>query len=301
MSNRREEEKAVTPVVGGRAPFTQEVANLGRTLITNYPETNRDGSTTLDAANEGAGQAWRFRSSIRQKVLDILFFLNCNDAFAGTLVARIYDITGQAGTTGRPTGAALATSDAKTQADLQDSVWQLVNFHFSTPYVLDPDKSYAFVVELTACTGGELYVGIDTSDPIHNGNYCYAVGAGWVADDSIDVCFYVYESLILDTDGTPVSIVKNNRYYVFDLDTSVVRADVAIGLQAILTAAGAPYATYLLVIQIGGGISYRINDVANALLTPAAGEYWDNFEFTELYITNAAVAGTARIQVEYRV
>ena len=105
----------------------------------------------------------------------------------------------------------------------------------------------------------------------------------------------------LTSGGAPPVLQPNNRYHVFEIDTSEERDDEALGLATILEEAGAAYSPYITITAVGGGFSYKINSEDNALNTAMLGEEWEDFEITEIYVTNAAVAGTAKIHVEYRV
>ena len=94
---------------------------------------------------------------------------------------------------------------------------------------------------------------------------------------------------------------RGNRYHVFDIDTSVARNNVPLGLKEYLDPYDVKHAIYMTVLAVGGGFTYRVNSGAESLCTAVIGDEWDEFEITEVYITNAAVAGTAQIHVEYRV
>jgi len=105
-------------------------------------------------------------------------------------------------------------------------------------------------------------------------------------------------------EGLPTIVVikpeYNNRYQVFSINTGVVHTDDSLGLKDILTKHGAFYASYMSVLAIGGGFSYKVNSKGNNSLTASIGEEWSEFEIEEIFITNAAVAGTALIYVEWR-
>ncbi|MBA7491255.1 hypothetical protein ES702_01800 [subsurface metagenome] len=105
--------------------------------------------------------------------------------------------------------------------------------------------------------------------------------------------------------GVPQIIVampqRSNRYHIFDIDTNVVRANVPLGLKEYLDKYDVEHAIYMTVLAIGGGFTYRMNSGVESLCTAVVGDEWEAFEFTEIFITNPAVAGTAQIHVEYRV
>lgn len=101
---------------------------------------------------------------------------------------------------------------------------------------------------------------------------------------------------------TPSPIARlNNRHHVFEIDTSEAHSDEAVGLATILKDAGVSHANYLLVVAVGGGFSYKVNSTTSPSNDASVGEEWERYEITEIYVTNAATAGTAKIHVEYRV
>jgi hypothetical protein len=206
----REEERTLATREGGRVPFTQWLENLKynfRDEVIRYSLIYRDGQFTLNAVGEGAGQAWIFDDVVPRRITDILFYLNCSADFNGSFVAMIYAVTGTPGTDAVPAGVALATSDAKTQADLVAGSWQLCNLHFSTSIVLDPGVFYAFVIELSVHAAGDLLVGRDETIPTAEGNYCSEDGAGWAASTTIANCYYVYENYLGEGVGMPMDVI----------------------------------------------------------------------------------------------
>jgi len=101
------------------------------------------------------------------------------------------------GTSSLPTGSALATSTAKTQADVGES-FGLVEFTFGTPYTTVAGSNYVITLKVTRSAGtSNISFGSDTSSSTHPGNACYNTGVGWNAYDTRDLCFYV----ISDTNG----------------------------------------------------------------------------------------------------
>lgn len=95
---------------------------------------------------------------------------------------------------------------------------------------------------------------------------------------------------------TPVLVqeIKNSQYKNFDLDTSVARTDEPLGLRDMGIVADS-----ITILAVGGGFSYRLNSRTNDLTTAVLGLSETEFEIEEIYITNAAVAGTAIIRVNW--
>lgn len=92
-----------------------------------------------------------------------------------------------------------------------------------------------------------------------------------------------------------------NCYHIFTLNTATAHTDYPIGLKDLLKSLGVDYATYFTIDAVGGGFSYKVNSTEFGSYVAAAGDEWTDFELTEIYITNLAVAGTLQIYVEYRV
>lgn len=102
----------------------------------------------------------------------------------------------------------------------------------------------------------------------------------------------------------PVTVITErfpNCYRIFDLDLATVRTDEPLGLADILKGAGVEFATYMSIVAIASGFSFKVNNTGFDAITASVGLEWDEFEITEIFITNTAGAGTARIEVEYRV
>ena len=94
---------------------------------------------------------------------------------------------------------------------------------------------------------------------------------------------------------------RGNRYHIFDINTATARANEALGLKEYLDKYDVKHAIYMTILAVGGGFTYRLNSGAESLCTAVVCDEWEDFEFTEIFITNPSVAGTARIHVEYRV
>ena len=92
-----------------------------------------------------------------------------------------------------------------------------------------------------------------------------------------------------------------NRYKLFRVDLSEVRADEPLGIGDLIKGVGAPYASYLSIITVPAAFQFKLNSTDSDAIDAAVGLEWDDFEITEVFITNTAGAGTALINVEYRV
>jgi len=90
----------------------------------------------------------------------------------------------------------------------------------------------------------------------------------------------------------------NNRYKVFSLNLAAVRTDEPLGIKALVEAQGVKYARFVTILALPAAMSYRLNSKNADQVSATLGEEIE-FEIEEMYITNAALAGTAIIWVEY--
>jgi len=154
---------------------------------------NDDGQLAINGVGEGYGQAF---ANVNQHVLCAAkFLLLYTIAQNFSWVANLYACTGTPGSNGKPTGAALATSDTHDGSELAlTKAW--ITHTFAAPYTLLGNTNYCIVVEITAYTSGNLAVRRDATTLAHAGNACYNVGAGWFASPTRDCLFEIDEEAI---------------------------------------------------------------------------------------------------------
>ncbi len=92
-----------------------------------------------------------------------------------------------------------------------------------------------------------------------------------------------------------------NRYKLFRVDLSVAKTDEPLGVADLLAGLGQLYASYMSILTVPNAFTFKLNSTDMDAIDAAVGLEMDNFEVTEIFITNAATAGTALINVEYRV
>lgn len=92
-----------------------------------------------------------------------------------------------------------------------------------------------------------------------------------------------------------------NRYKIFRVDLSVVHADEPLGIADLIKGVGALYASYMSIITVPAAFTFKLNSTDMDPIDAAVGLEQEDFEITEIFITNAALAGTALVNVEYRV
>ncbi len=135
----------------------------------------------------------------------------------------------------------------------------------------------------------------------------------------LDVLINRIERLIAATTGVPIDEIPTieviapppevvisqprlpNRYKLFRIDLTEVRADEPLGLADLLAGVGQPYASYMSIITVPAAFTFKLNSTDMDAIDAAVGLEQESFEITEIFITNAALAGTALINVEYRV
>lgn|GEM_PF-3127185 len=134
----------------------------------------------------------------------------------------------------------------------------------------------------------------------------------------LDVLINRIERLIAATTGVPVDELPTeivipppevvisepllpNRYKLFRIDLTVAHDNEPIGLSDLLKGVGVPHASYMSIITVPAAFTFKLNSTDMDAIDAAVGLEWDGFEITEIFITNAVLAGTALINVEYRV
>lgn len=175
------------------------------TLIASYAETNQDSFFALqdehpsdvDGQYSAAGQSFQTTTSMRLK--NAVFYMMKTGLPTGTMTAQLYAHSGVYGTSSKPTGAALATSDAFDCSTL-GGAYALVNFTFSgaNQYVMAASTSYCIAVVNSGNAVSLVNyprVGADTSAPGAPGNaFFYNDGAWENPGGATDTIFYVYGS-----------------------------------------------------------------------------------------------------------
>jgi len=105
---------------------------------------------------------------------------------AGTYYAKLYTHSGVYGTSGVPTGAALATSAGKAYSDINTGSYQNITFTFSDAYTMSPNASYIFTIETSDANGDGLRFGATNTTTDCNGNAAYYNPSTWTALGTYD-------------------------------------------------------------------------------------------------------------------
>jgi len=172
------------------------VGSTSKTLVDSYSVSNRDESHALSSTqNDGLGQCFTPSSSGTLESVKLLLYKYGTPT--GNAVVKLYAMTGTYGTSGVPTGTALATSDNFDVSTATDSwVEYEITFSGANKYSISASTQYAMQIEWNG--GNEtdyIEVGTDTTSPTHGGNsYAFDNGYYYPYSDE-DNCFSVYANV----------------------------------------------------------------------------------------------------------
>lgn len=168
-------------------------------IIDSYSESNWSTDSSVYAGYIiSYGQSFSV-STYNYTLTSAKFYLKKFGSPTGNITAEIFAHTGTYGSNGKPTGSALATSDAVSIAGLSTSS-QLISFTFSGVNQITLSAGTKYVVVVTY-NGGDssngLSVGGDNVTRSASGNASYSTdNTSWTAYAAIDVIFYVYGNII---------------------------------------------------------------------------------------------------------
>lgn len=154
--------------------------------------TDIGGSKTLKSvASNFLGEA--------TKITSCKFKVQKSGAPTGSVYAKLYAITGTPGSTGKPTGSALATSDAVDVSTLTGA-FQIFTFSGAEQYTMSAATYYEIAVEYTGGDGGSfVQVAYKAAVPGTNGAEQATADSSWAAKNNLTYLYYVYG---LDVPGT---------------------------------------------------------------------------------------------------
>lgn len=182
--------------IGVAIEFTNTTAISGaigqNAVAGTYSERERDGNYQNISAsgNTSGGQAF---TSLQSGVLkSAKFYLYKLAAPTGSAYAKLYASSGTMGSTAKPTGAALATSNAFDVSTLSTTDAALKEFTFPAGTSITAGTDYCIALEYT---GGDstniVRLGYNFTSETHPGNKINYSGT-WSSDSGSDVHFYVY-------------------------------------------------------------------------------------------------------------
>jgi len=191
-------EKMLATVNDSTSDDTQLFFRGSSVVVDSYPESNQ--STGWQMSTAGMDSVGQCFTGTGYGLGSVKFYLKRTGTPTCSLVAKVYAISGSYGTTGLPTGTALATSTPINVDTIPTTGLSLIDFAFTgvNQINLAPSTYYVATVEVSSGSlDGSNYidVGTDNTAPIHTGNPVYKLwGGSWAYGGGIDVVFYVYSS-----------------------------------------------------------------------------------------------------------
>jgi hypothetical protein len=168
-----------------------QVYNI-QSLAAFYNHANADSVSSLNNTSTAIGQSF---TGDGNRINQVYWYIAKVGSPTGNAVCKIYAHTGTFGSSGTPTGSALATSRTFDVADLRvgfDSTHSLIPFQFTTPYKTTNGTKYFAVIEYTnGDASNYVQVAYDGSSPTHEGNLANYAGS-WTAYAGLDLVFYLY-------------------------------------------------------------------------------------------------------------
>lgn len=163
-------------------------AAFAATVIDQYAVSNSDNSHLLGASGPGWGQSFTGNgSSINQA----WFYLARGGNPTGSVVAKIYTMTGTFGSSGKP-GTLLATSNPINVSTIPSNAYSQIYFDFATPYATANGTRYVVTCEYSGGNSSNfLAIAYDSSTPSHPGNGSYKASSGWSGISTQDLVFGV--------------------------------------------------------------------------------------------------------------
>lgn len=172
-------------------------------LIDSYSESNGSIWYATNSVDGIVGQSF---TAIASSLTQAKFYLRRGGGTpTGSIYAKLYAHSGTFGSTGVPTGAALATSDPIDSATIGSESLFTFTFSGANRYTLVGGTKYFIVLDALASGNGTNYISIrsDNTAPTHSGNMASNTGA-WAAASSDDLAFYVL--------GVQLPLVNTNTY-----------------------------------------------------------------------------------------
>jgi len=182
---------------------------MARTVIDSCPIVNA--GSAAQSVGPGIGQSFTGDGT---ELTSCSFLLSYSIIpLTGTLYATLYEHTGTFGSTGKPTGPVLATSNPVNCSSVNETE-SLINFVFEGVQRIAPvngTKYIIVVVHIGDASGNHCWA--RRTDPVnaHSGNGSYKDTNWIVLPFSYDFIFYVYTG-----DAVPVVItIKNKPFKIF--------------------------------------------------------------------------------------
>jgi hypothetical protein len=176
------------------------------TVIDSYSESNKNDYYSLSSSLIlGGAQMFTVPAGASYTLDSVKWYVSKDSGNTGTAYAKIYAITGDYGTTAKPTGSALATAtfDVSTASTWPTFALATITFAGADRITLTPGY-YAVSLEFSGAKS--LHVGERSASGAHSGDLSllnYPTAGVWNngRGNTEDACFYVY--------GDPVTSIKD--------------------------------------------------------------------------------------------
>ncbi len=169
------------------APGKLEVTSLA--IVESYGVANQDNDHIFALGDRGGAQSF---NGVQGVLKSVEFYLNKDGTPAGNMKAVLWAHANAFGSSGVPTGLALAVS-AEIVADSVGTSKALIRFEFSDGFELQSGTDYFIELDYTdgGFSGNRIFMGVDTSSPTHPGNFAEetTTDGNWDAIAAADAIF----------------------------------------------------------------------------------------------------------------
>ena len=180
---------------------------MTESILDGYTSMNGPSYGIIDAAGAAGDMVSQSFTGVDAVLSRAQFWMFADSTAVGSLYAHIYAHTGTFGTSSKPTGSPLATSDAiNSDSITEDSGGAIITFTFSgaNKIQLVAGTKYTVVLDGTSMSAGFVRPLRDNGASTHAGNYALYVSSVWTAYASEDAWFRVYGTgdAVVDTEAT---------------------------------------------------------------------------------------------------
>jgi hypothetical protein len=161
-------------------------------ILMSYSESNKDNYDEVRQSNSN-GQA--LNNLPPCTITAVTFYLCKKGSPTGNATVSLFACTGSPGSTGKPTGSALAVSQNYDVSTIP-GVYTLITFTFATPYSWAGGNLCIDLEYTGGDTSNDIGIGNDLSSPTDPGNAYYSLdGPFYTPVAGADYCYYVYGNL----------------------------------------------------------------------------------------------------------
>ena len=190
-------------------------------VLVSYTTATTEAGYDIEPSVGTEAIAQSFEVSSGNYVLDSCKFKLYKEADdGGNVYVEVYEHTGTFGSTSKPTGTALATSDTINISDLSSSAsW--VKFSFTGANRITLEGGY-YCLAIHCSTGGTDYITcqIDSASTTDPGNFsATSNGSTWTTTSSWDILFEIfYENNTVSETGSDISYTSNAKSCIQTID-----------------------------------------------------------------------------------